>query len=247
MFLKIYDAAKNIYELKSKMGLLLLSLMGILFLTSCASIGRQFQLSNANQIIIGTSTRSDVRSILGNPYTEIDVTALKNKRMHFGDETATTMWLYIYADGSALGASSKSIAVEFDANGRVVNYNFDSSYGDDKIKEPKKEEWKDFDIYMAKEKIARGKTTQLEVISLLGDKYREVAINKPDTKVRWVYFYQSKSPDEKITVSHHWWGNVEVNKTYLKVLNLDFNDKGTVIDLRGESNFPNDLDKFLTK
>ena len=236
--------------IRKPLNLLILSLVGVTLLTYCASMGRQFQLEGVNQVTIGTTKMDEVRSLLGNPYNEIDVATWGFKRMHFGDEKTTTIWNYIYASGSILGASSKILIVDFDNEGKVTNYSFNSNFGKDKTQTPKETDRKDFDIFLAKKKIISKKTTQAEVLSLLGNNYKEVSINKPGTKVRWTYVYTKQSKDEKVLVpissvfSSH---NVEVNKVYEKNLSIDFNANEIVIDVRGESTFPEDKDKFFTK
>lgn len=228
----------------------LLSLAAVTLLTSCASLGRQFRLEGIDQVVIGTSKMSDVRSLLGDPYAEIDTATWGYKRMHFGDEKIATIWAYVYASGSILGTSAKDLTIDFDKDGKVVDYSFSNTFDGNKTKEPKESERKDFDIFLVRKKIIPRKTTQSEVLSLLGDKYQETTINKPGTKERWIYLYEKKSTDEKVVlpVSTIFSSqNVQVDKIYEKSVFIDFNSNGIVSGVRGESDFPADKDKFFTK
>ncbi len=238
------------YRKTSPWFLLLFCFLGMTLLTSCASIGRQFQLGGVDQITVGSTSMSEARALLGNPLLEIDVATWGYKRMHFGDESTATLWKYIYASGSILGSNVKTLEVEFNKDGVVSDYYFTSSFNEDKINEPKNSEERDFDIFLAKDQIIPGKTNQMEVLTLLGKARREMSINKPGTHVRWIYDYQHKSNDEKVNVpvsTAFSTQNVEINKYYGKFLFIDFNQDGKVVDIRGESDFPADKDKFFTK
>jgi|GEM_PF-2735439 len=225
----------------------LMCLMGAALLTSCASLGQQFRLGGVDQITIGTTKMGEARAALGDPLREVDVTKLDKKEMHFGDEKVTTTWLYLYASGSALGANSKVLAVDFDRDGTVADYSYSSTYSDDKIDLPKDWGKNNFNIFEAREKIIPGKTTREEVLSLLGNYARVMTIRKPGAKVRWVYFYKEKSKDEKIVVGRTIFGNKEIEKEYTKHVSIDFNLRDIVMDIRGNSSFPADKDKFFTK
>jgi hypothetical protein len=190
---------------------------------------------------------SEARAALGDPLREVDATKLDVKNMHFGDEKITTIWIYLYASGSALAANSKVLEVDFDRDGIVFDYSYSSTYSDDKIELPKDWGKNNFDIFAAKEKIVLGKTTREGVLSILGNYARTMTIRKPGIKDRWVYFYKEKSKDEKIVVGRTLFGNEEIEKEYTKHLSIDFNPQDIVVNIRGESSFPADKDKFFTK
>ena len=190
---------------------------------------------------------ADVRAAFGDPIKEIDVATWGFKRMHFGDEKNATIWIYLFASGSAFGANSKNLEVDFDKTGTVSDYFYNSTYGEDKIKNLKDSELKDFDIFEAKKKIIPHKTERSEVLAFLGPHYREIIINKPGTKDRWFYHYKEESKDEKITIGRTWIGPIEVNAVYKKDIAIDFNENNIVAGVRGESSFPADKDKFFTK
>ncbi len=221
-------------------------LLGLLLLNSCATIGRKFELTGVNQIGIETSTMSEVRSMFGDPMAEIDVATWGFKRVHFGDENTATIWRYVYSSGSVVEVHMKYLEVDFDGNGIVSDYDFSSDYNEDKTQEPDKKQRKDFDIFAAKNNIIPHKTDQTQVLSLLGPIHRVLTINKPDVKERWTYSYERKSTDEKVAVPTSA-GVVRTNRYYAKGVAIDFNEKGIVVDISGESDFPEDKDKFFTK
>lgn len=219
---------------------LFILVLSVVFLSSCATIGRNFNLLTVNQIEVGKTTMSDVRSLFGNPSVEIDVDTWDYKRMHFGDEETETIWRYTYASGTIVSAKAKFLQIEFDKDGRVSDYYYSSDFMEDKTEEP--EEKIDFDIFLAMEKIIPGKTNKAEVLNMLGNNYRIIKIKKPDTYERWHYGYTSKSETEKSS-----FGSVEIDKIYGKSLDIDFDFNEVVIDIRGESDFPEDKDRFFTK
>lgn len=223
--------------------LLVVSLLLIVFCTSCASVGRKFDLSQVQTLRIGETTMAEVRALFGNPLTEIDVDSWGYKRMHFGDEETKTIWRYSYAIGTIGYAQGKFLQVDFDQAGRVSDYYYSSDFGKEKTEEPEK---KDFDIFQAKEGIVPGKTKKTDVISLLGDNYRMISIDKPGTAERWHYGFTGKSKDEKVSVGTSA-GAVNINKIYGKSLDIDFDSNGSVVDIRGESDFPADKDRFFTE
>ena len=226
--------------------LFVLCLLGTAFLTSCVSIGRQFQLTATDQLIIGTTNMSEARAVLGNPYREFDMTTSDLKTMHFGDEKDVTLWVYVYGSGSVLGGNTKMLRVMFDKNGIVSDYCDTSNFSEDKTNDVKDSDEKDFDIFQARKMIVPKKTTQDQVTALLGSVYRLMLINKPETKERWIYIYTKKSTDEFVEVPTSS-GMVNVAKFYEKDFFIDFNDKGIVSAVRGNSDFPADKDKFFTK
>ncbi len=200
-------------------------------------------MQDVNQIFVKKTKMNEVRALLGNPLAEIDVATRGYKRMHFGDETTATIWRYLYAAGSVLGANSKFIQIEFDDEGKVADYSFTSSFAKDKMLVPKDNE-RDFDIFLARKKIIPQKTTQAQVSGLLGKSTKEVMINKPGTKIRWVYDYTKEIDHKGDMVTPNLLGNKEI---FGKNLSIDFNAEGIVTDIRGESDFPEDKDKFFVK
>lgn len=218
-------------------------LLPLLF-TSCATVGTQFDSTNIDNITVAKTTTEDVRAWFGAPYTRIDVPTWEYKRMHFGDEQAHTIWRYIYAKGTIASAQGKSLQVEFDKDGIVTDYYYSSDFGKDKTDEPKVK--KDFNIFLAREKVLINRTTKAQVLSLLGNNYRVININKPNVYERWHYGYTGKSKHEKITAATSL-GEVEIKKIYGKSLDIDFDINGVVVDIRGESDFPQDTDRFFAQ
>lgn len=220
----------------------LATFMLLFLLPACATVGRGFDLGSVATVRVGETTMSEVRSQFGSPTTEIDVATWDYKRMHFGDETTRTIWRYLYAKGTIGSARSKFLQVDFDESGRVADYYYSSSFKGDKTESAAK---RDFDIFLAKERIVEGTTSKPEVLSLLGDSYRVIPINKPGTAERWHYGFSAKSADETTTM-HTSAGAVTIDKIYGKSLDIDFDSRGIVCDIRGESDFPADKDRFFT-
>lgn len=224
---------------------LLISMTLTLSLYSCATIGREFDLRNVSDLEVGKTTMAEARQLFGYPVTEIDVATWGYKRAHFGDEDAVTIWRYLYAKGTVGSAKARTLQIEFDKNGRVSDYYPSSSFEEDNLPDPK---GKDFDIFKAQEDIVPGKTTKKQVLSLLGSGYRKIAINKPGTAERWHYGFTEKSEVEKQVAGQLTSGApIVITKIYGKGLDVDFDKRGAVVHLRGESDFPRDKDRFFTK
>ena len=69
-----------------------------------------------------------------------------------------------------------------------------------------------------------GRTVKAEVSSLLGTNYDVLPFKKQGVAQRWYYAYSEKS-------RHSRW------------LAIDFDAKGTIQHIRGESDFPEDVNK----
>lgn len=213
---------------------------GMTLATSCATVGKRFDMSKVDRLEVGTSRMAEVESWFGKPLVVIDVPNWKYRRAHFGDEKAVTIWRYVFAIGTIGYAQGKSLQVEFDRTGTVSDYYYD---GDGT---PGPKETKDFDFFRAKATIVPGTTTQAEVLTVLGDNYRKIPMRKPSTHERWHYGHTQKAKDAK-TGTWTSLGPVEINKIYGKSLAVDFDAKGIVIDVRGESDFPEDKEKVYAR
>lgn len=199
----------------------------VLLLTSCMTVGNKFTLAQVEKLQIGRTIMPEVRSLFGSPTREIHVATWTGRPgVHFGDETTATIWRYVHGS-----AQARSLQIDFDKEGKVVDYYYSSDFAVDKTAEPVKQ---DFNIFQAKEKIVAGKTAKAEVVSLLGNNYRLIPINKPNTSERWHYGFTDKCP-KKMSDGSVW------NKTCGKSLDIDFDSQGMVADVRGESDFPGDL------
>jgi hypothetical protein len=106
------------------------------FMTSCGSaqVGRNFQPIGASRIEMGKTTKADVLEIFGEPFTVTEVTNWKCPRAHFGHEEAALIWRYRYESSSLFSSSAKSMQVEFDAAGRVIDYDCHSTFPEDAAK-----------------------------------------------------------------------------------------------------------------
>jgi outer membrane protein assembly factor BamE (lipoprotein component of BamABCDE complex) len=202
-------------------------LFAVCFLTSCSNgqVGRNFQLSDVSRIEAGKTTKTEVLEFFGEPFTAIEVAKWKYSRVYFGDEDAVLIWRYRYESGSLIVFSAKSMVksmqVEFDAAGRVMDYYCESTFPEDTA--PKSPTTSNFDLFKARDQIRAGKTTRDDVIAILGGNYISTAFNKPGVAERWHYGYS------------------ENLQTYSKSLDVFFDSNGTVLHCKGESDFPDDL------
>src|SRR5437867_2395094 len=202
------------------------SVLVMALLTSCATVGRQFDLRSADQLVVGATTMEEARALLGSPEEVHDAASWRSDRMRFGYEACTSVWLYEYARGVIASgtADEKFLIVYFDHGGKVEDYYYASDFKGDET--PKR--WThDFDIRLVRETFVRGKTTQAEVLDLLGDQYRRILIRKEGVKERWHYMYASHPEETGQTA-------------YGKSLDIDFDPNALVVDIRGESSFPAD-------
>jgi hypothetical protein len=107
------------------------------FLASCADarVGRNFQLSGVGRIEVGKTAKTEVLDIFGEPFTATEVTNWKCPRAHYGNEETVLIWRYRYESASLSGLLAKSMVksmqVEFDAAGRVIDYDCNSTFPED--------------------------------------------------------------------------------------------------------------------
>ena len=93
-----------------------------LLLSSCSAIevGVDFDVQAfENRVQQNVSTKTDVKSWLGNPGSTGTVMN--------SDGSKQEKWVYFYGTGSVSGktpATIKMLEVQFDANGKVVSYNW---------------------------------------------------------------------------------------------------------------------------
>ena len=92
-------------------GLKLLLISAAIFLvTSCTSIGTDFDLSVADSFIVGETTFEQVVDAIGS--SPIGQRTLENGNKRY-------RWAYAYGD-AALQSKAKSLDLEFDSNGVLV-------------------------------------------------------------------------------------------------------------------------------
>jgi hypothetical protein len=89
--------------------------MIILFLVSCATVGRDFPSDRVSEIQIHQTTRDDIRSIFGPPW-------------RVGIEDGQQTWTYGRYHYRLIGeTSTKDLVVRFDKQGIVVSYSFNTT------------------------------------------------------------------------------------------------------------------------
>lgn len=205
----------------------------IVWLSSCASVGENFQLDAINHLRVGETTMSLARMELGPPFVEIDVAEWRKDRVHFGDESTVALWRYLYARGTLGHARARFLQVEFDSAGKVSDYYYASDFGEDGVAEARD---RDFDLFVVRERVIPGKTTRAEVTSLLGESFRLMTIHKPGVAERRHYEYSAKLPADSA-------GSPPSGgkRNFGKSVAIDFDARGIVVDVRGESDFPADL------
>lgn len=212
-----------------------------LLLTSCisANVGRDFSTDQISSLRIGETTKADVLQRFGSPFAPIVVADWKLRRIHFGDEQTTHIWRYLFGHGNLLGATGKSLQVEFDASGRVTDYIADYSLAEANARNAKT---RDFDLFKARNQIIPGQTRKAEVFALLGTNCVVEAFNQPGAAERIRYDHTQRSEAE--------WTYEFGVKTYKvngKSLLLRIDTEGRVTAMRGESTFPMDLNRNQTE
>jgi hypothetical protein len=201
--------------------------------SSCGTTGMRFNVSLVTQLEIGSATKAEVRQLFGEPHQRIDVETWQVKRLHFGDESTDIIWRYAHGSGSVVLFKHRFLQVEFDRQGRVVDYHYSSSFSKDKTPEPKTE--KDFDIFAVRQSLIPGKGTRQDVERVLGKDYRVILIRKPGVAERWHYGYSGISAGQGTNA-----GGRQVAVFCGKSIDIDFDAAGVIKHLRGESDFPED-------
>jgi outer membrane protein assembly factor BamE (lipoprotein component of BamABCDE complex) len=85
----------------------------------CMTVGDDFAVGKVTSIKIGSTTKNDVRSMLGEPWRT-------------GLEDGQPTWTYGYYKYNVLGASqTRDLVVRFDDKGVVRSYTFNSTYPED--------------------------------------------------------------------------------------------------------------------
>ena len=204
------------------------ALLCLVLLPGCVSVGEDFQLASVGRLRVGETTMDLARMELGIPLVEINVADWGKQRMHFGDEETVTIWRYNYASGTVGFARARFLQVDFDAAGKVSDYFYSSDFGDDEAGDSAN---KDFDLFQVRQSVFKGKTTKAEVSDLLGDTFRVIPINKPSVSERRHYGFSATLPSG-------------AGRTiYGKSVDIDFDANGVVVDVRGESDFPADVNR----
>jgi outer membrane protein assembly factor BamE (lipoprotein component of BamABCDE complex) len=208
-----------------------------LLLASCASanLGRDFSTEQIGSLRVGETTKAEVLQKFGAPLVSIVVADWKCRRVHFGDEQTTHIWRYLFGHGNLLGSSGKSLQVEFDASGRVIDYVVDRSLAEAAARNEKA---RNFDLFKARDQIIPGKTPKADVLTLLGTNCVSEAFNQPLIAERIRYSHTQPAQEEWVYDF-----GVKARKIYGKSLNLLIDSEGRVLAVKGESDFVEDLNR----
>ncbi|MGM0418109.1 MAG: outer membrane protein assembly factor BamE domain-containing protein [Thermodesulfobacteriota bacterium] len=89
-----------------------------LFVSGCATIGKDFSSENISRIETGTTTKQDIQDMFGEPWRT-------------GVENGSKTWTYGYYKYRSIGESStKDLVVKFNKDGTVDSYNFNTTEPD---------------------------------------------------------------------------------------------------------------------
>jgi len=100
---------------KSRIAALIAAALLVLLLAGCATVGRDFPVDPVGQIKIGTTTKTDIKKMFGNPWRT-------------GIEDGQTTWTYGYYKYRMIGESTtRDLVVRYDAGGQVTSYSFNTS------------------------------------------------------------------------------------------------------------------------
>ncbi|MBU0909342.1 MAG: outer membrane protein assembly factor BamE [Proteobacteria bacterium] len=95
--------------------ILALALFFMLFLSGCATVGRDFPTYQVPRIKIGETTQTDIRSMFGPPW-------------RVGVEDGTKTWTYgKYRYGLLTDSSTQDLVVRFNDNGIVTSYTYNTT------------------------------------------------------------------------------------------------------------------------
>jgi hypothetical protein len=87
----------------------LLVLIGLV-LAGCVSVGRDFDIAKADQLIPGVSTEADAKRLLGEP-----ITVQRNPE----NRHDLFIWQNVYGTGLGTGGGQK-LAISFDEKGKMI-------------------------------------------------------------------------------------------------------------------------------
>ncbi len=99
-----------------------LALFGLIMLTGCATIGRDFTFNSPSDIVTGKTTQEMVIKKYGSPF-------------RVGYDNGLTQWTYARYIYSLFGdAKTKDLVITFNTDRTVKSYTYNSSLEDDKMK-----------------------------------------------------------------------------------------------------------------
>ena len=96
-----------------------ISLVILLVLTGCATVGQTFSPDNVDRIDRGKTTKNDLYRMFGNPYRR-------------GVEDGDSTWTYLHYKFRLFGdhLKTRDLYVVFDDAGRVKSFTYNSNMGE---------------------------------------------------------------------------------------------------------------------
>lgn len=96
-----------------------LIIVASLSLAGCVTIGKTFPVEKISKIEAGTTTRSEVEQMFGQPW-------------RVGKDAGLRTWTYAHYKYALFGDSkTRDLVIRFDNTGKVVSYTFNSTYRED--------------------------------------------------------------------------------------------------------------------
>lgn len=86
----------------------------VVYITGCASNGREMSQENLDNIVIGTTTKDQMVAMFGPPLSQSFST----------DGKMTMLWYYVHVGAFVSSMRQQNLAVLFDENEVVEKYNF---------------------------------------------------------------------------------------------------------------------------
>lgn len=94
---------------------LILSVLILAVIVSCATVGRDFPTDAVSKIQIGKMTKEDISRLFGSPWRT-------------GIEDGNKTWTYGYYKYRLLGQSlTRDLVIRYGADGKVVSYTFNTT------------------------------------------------------------------------------------------------------------------------
>jgi outer membrane protein assembly factor BamE (lipoprotein component of BamABCDE complex) len=105
-------------KMMKKMVVVSVMLMFTVLFVGCASSGKQFDTTHVNDIQKGVHSKADILAWFGEPFSKVPLTG--------SPMNCVERWTYVYAHAVGFGTvtESRSLVVDFNANGKVC----DSAY-----------------------------------------------------------------------------------------------------------------------
>ncbi|OGS21520.1 MAG: hypothetical protein A2252_00070 [Elusimicrobia bacterium RIFOXYA2_FULL_39_19] len=101
---------------------LFLLVVFLYFVSSCITVGKQFQTGSIPGITIGKTTQKDLETSYGKPYRQ-------------GVDDGDLTWTYLYYKLNLVGEKyTRDLYIRFDKAGTVKSYSYNTNFPDEEIK-----------------------------------------------------------------------------------------------------------------